>query len=148
MNITMTNMTKSIFFSLILALALSAVALADSQGAQSIKISVSLDPALQDKVNPDQTLFVYAQAVQGPRMPLAIVKLKAGDLPLETQLDASMAMMPQMSLSNFSQIILLARISVSGNAIPQPGDLIGQTGPLEWQKLDKTVLLSINKQWQ
>ena len=111
----------------------------------SVKISVTLDPALQSKLNPNDTLFVYARAAQGSRMPLAVVRKTAGDLPLETQLDASMGMMPQMSMNNFPQIVLLARISASGNAIPQAGDLIGETGVIEWQKLDKSVAIVINK---
>ncbi|MDX2504950.1 MAG: hypothetical protein QNL62_10815 [Gammaproteobacteria bacterium] len=146
MNITLSDLSKAAFFSIILSLALAGFALAESPAKQNIKVSVSLDPALSEQLNPEHTLFIYARAAQGPRMPLAIVKHKAGDLPLETQLDASMAMMPDMSLNNFPQVILLARISASGNAMPQAGDLIGQTAPLEWQKLDNTVAITINKQ--
>ncbi|NOQ77971.1 MAG: c-type cytochrome biogenesis protein CcmI, partial [Gammaproteobacteria bacterium] len=76
----------------------------------------------------------------------AIVRHKAGELPLEVKLDASMGMMPQMSLAKFKQVILLARISASGNAMPQAGDMIGQTQPLEWQKLEQAVNIVINQQ--
>ena len=146
MNITLTHFSKIFFYSVILSLALSAAAFSEDQAKQSVKLSVSLDPALQDKLNPDYTLFVYARAAKGPRMPLAIVSHKAGELPLETQLDASMAMMPQMSLSNFQQVIFMARISASGNAMTQPGDLMGETMPLEWQTMDKPVAIVIDKQ--
>ena len=146
MNITLIHFSKVFFYSVILSLALSAAAFSEGQAKQSVKLSVSLDPALQDKLNPDYTLFVYARAAKGPRMPLAIVSHKAGELPLETQLDASMAMMPQMSLSKFQQVIFMARISASGNAMTQPGDLMGETMPLEWQTIDQPVAIVIDKQ--
>lgn len=138
--------SKTIFYSIILTLILSTSVLSNDNVNKSVKLSVSLDPVLQNSIKPEQTLFIYARAAQGPRMPLAIVKHKAGELPLEVQLDSSMAMMPQMSLNKFPKVIFLARISESGNAITQPGDLIGKTSVLEWQKLDKPVAIVINKQ--
>lgn len=88
---------------------------------------VSLAAGLRDKLSPDATLFVFARAVNGPPMPLAIVRARAGELPLEFNLDESMAMMPSMSLANFNQVVVGARISESGNAMPQSGDLQGMT---------------------
>jgi len=134
---------KLFSYSIFLCLILSTSVLADAK--QSVTLSVSLDPALQDSLQPEHTLFVYARAAQGPRMPLAIVRHTAGELPLQVQLDASMAMMPQMSLTQFPQVIFLARISASGNAITQNGDLLGQTAVVEWQKLDKPLAITINK---
>ena len=146
MNISVSNSSKIFLYSIILSFILSTAVLANENTKNSVELSVSLDPALQNNLDPEHTLFVYARAAKGPRMPLAIVRLKAGELPLKTQLDASMAMMPQMSLTKFQQVIFLARVSASGNAMPQPGDLIGETGVLEWQKLDKPVSIIINKQ--
>jgi len=137
--------SKIFFYSIILALILSTSVLSNDETKNSVKLMVSLDPTLNNNLNPEHTLFIYARAAKGPRMPLAIVKHKAGELPLEVQLDASMAMMPQMSMNKFSQLIFLARISASGQAMPQSGDLIGETGVLEWQKLDKPVAIVINK---
>ncbi len=134
---------KLFCYSIFLCLIFSTSALAETK--QSVTLSVSLDPALQDSLHPEHTLFVYARAAKGPRMPLAIVRHKAGELPLEVQLDASMAMMPQMSMTQFSQVVFLARISASGNAMTQAGDLLGQTAVVEWQKLDKPLTIVINK---
>jgi cytochrome c-type biogenesis protein CcmH len=102
----------------------------ESQPAQqsqtaSIDVQVSLAPELQKLTRPDNTVFIYAQALSGPKMPLAIVRKQVSDLPLTISLNDSMAMMPAMKLSNFDKVKLLARISKSGNAMSQPGDLIG-----------------------
>ncbi|HEY5140709.1 MAG TPA: c-type cytochrome biogenesis protein CcmI, partial [Methylococcales bacterium] len=91
----------------------------------AINVQVSLDPELQKSASPGDTVFIYAQALSGPKMPLAIVRKQVSDLPLTVSLNDSMAMMPNMKLSNFANVKLLARISKSGNAISQPGDLIG-----------------------
>ena len=92
---------------------------------------VSLSPALAAKVAPDDTVFIFARAAEGPRMPLAILRRKASELPISFTLDDSTAMSPEMKLSNFAQVVVGARISKSGNAMPQPGDLTGQAGPLK-----------------
>ncbi|ATG90379.1 c-type cytochrome biogenesis protein CcmI [Methylomonas koyamae] len=90
-----------------------------------IKVDAGLAAELKSKADPADTLFVYAQAVTGPKMPLAIVKKQVKDLPLHTVLNDSMAMQPQTHLADFKQLRIVARISKSGNAMPQPGDLIG-----------------------
>jgi cytochrome c-type biogenesis protein CcmH len=91
----------------------------------SVAIEVSLSSDYQKSVVPEDTVFIYAQALSGPKMPLAIVRKKVSDLPIKVSLDDTMAMMPTMKLSNFEKVKLLARISKSGNAMTQPGDLIG-----------------------
>jgi cytochrome c-type biogenesis protein CcmH len=91
----------------------------------AIDVQVSLAPELQKSASPGDTVFIYAQALTGPKMPLAIVRKQVSDLPLTVSLNDSMAMMPNMKLSNFANVKLLARISKSGNAISQSGDLIG-----------------------
>lgn len=92
---------------------------------------VTLNPSLKNKVGPGDTLYVFARAVQGPRMPLAIARLKASELPASFTLDDSTAMNPAMKLSNFPEVMVGARISKSGNATPQAGDLEGSTGPVK-----------------
>jgi cytochrome c-type biogenesis protein CcmH len=91
----------------------------------AVEVQVGLAPELQKSTSPGDTVFVYAQALSGPKMPLAIVRKQVSDLPLTVSLNDAMAMMPNMKLSNFAQVKLLARISKSGNAMSQPGDLIG-----------------------
>ena len=91
----------------------------------TLSVQVSLSPKLQKAAAAEDTVFIYAQALSGPKMPLAIVRKHVSDLPLAVSLNDSMAMMPNMKLSNFASVKLLARISKSGNAMTQPNDLIG-----------------------
>lgn len=91
---------------------------------------VSISPALLAKIGPGDTLFVFARAAQGPRMPLAIVKRAVGAWPSAFSLDDSMAMAPNLRLSGFERVVIGARISKTGNATPQPGDLSGQSEPV------------------
>lgn len=88
---------------------------------------VTLAPALVAKAMPGDTVFIVARAVDGPRVPLAVLRKQVKDLPLNFTLDDSLAMAPQMKLSNFSKVIVSARISKSGQAMPEAGDLTGQT---------------------
>ncbi|RKT46543.1 c-type cytochrome biogenesis protein CcmI [Thiocapsa rosea] len=97
-------------------------------GAPAIEVEVSLAPALLDRSPPDTTVFVYAKAAAGPPMPLAVQRIRVADLPKTLRLDDSMAMMPTMKLSRFPQVIVGARVSTSGQAMPQSGDLEGETG--------------------
>jgi cytochrome c-type biogenesis protein CcmH len=70
-------------------------------------------------------LFVFARAVNGPKIPLAVLNIPAKNLPYHFSLDDTMAMMPQLKLSNFEEIMLVARLSKTGSAIAQSGDLQG-----------------------
>jgi cytochrome c-type biogenesis protein CcmH len=101
-----------------------------AQGAASVSGRISLAPALAARTAPGDTLFVFARAVEGPRIPLAILKRSAADLPLNFTLDDSMAMSPELKLSGFANVVVGARLSKSGNAMPQSGDLEGTTAPL------------------
>ncbi|WP_296896617.1 c-type cytochrome biogenesis protein CcmI [Thiohalocapsa sp.] len=96
----------------------------------AIDVSVSLAPALAGRMPPETTVFVFARAAAGPPMPLAVQRLTLADLPASVRLDDSMAMMPQMRLSAFPQVLVGARVSPSGQAMPQPGDLEGIEGPV------------------
>ena len=109
----------------------------------SISGNVKLSKNLADKTSPTDTVFVYARAAKGPRMPLAIIKKQVKDLPFEFTLNDAMAMMPQMKLSNFERVIVTARISKSGNAITQTGDLLAQGTQVKINE-NKKIVLEIN----
>ncbi len=98
--------------------------------AAAITGTVKLAPALASQVAPGDTLFVFARAAEGGRMPLAIVRAKAGDLPYTFRLDDTQAMSPEARLSGQARVVVSARVSKSGNATPQPGDLQGASAPV------------------
>lgn len=114
-------------------------ATAAASGAK-LEVKVALDPSLAARADPKDTVFIYAQAPQGPRMPLAIVRQQVEALPATVTLDDSMAMTPAMTLSRFEKVVIGARISKSGNATPQSGDLEGRSGVIA---LDGTKSVSV-----
>lgn len=85
--------------------------------------TVALAPALAKSAQPNDTVFIFARAAQGPRIPLALVRKQVRDLPVTFTLDDSQAMSPDMKLSNFGEVVVGARISKTGSAMPQSGDL-------------------------
>ncbi len=105
----------------------------------SVSGKVRLAPALQARLGPTDTLYIFARVAgaagsgegAAPRMPVAILRLQAKDLPLDFKLDDSLAMSPDFKLSGQKTVLLQARVSRSGQAMPQTGDLIGQTGPVQ-----------------
>ena len=106
-----------------------------------IQVTVKLDPNLRSKVSPQQTVFIFAKAMQGPPMPLAAVKKTVADLPLTVQLNDAMAMMPQMKLSNFDQVKISAVISQSGQPGKQAGDLFVEISPVNVKSQNKVTLI-------
>jgi cytochrome c-type biogenesis protein CcmH len=99
------------------------------ESGKSIQVKVSLSDALKSRADPEDVIFIFARAAAGPPMPLAIVRKKVKDLPLEVTLNDSMSMVQGMNLSAFDQLVIGARISKTGQALPQPGDLQGLTPP-------------------
>jgi cytochrome c-type biogenesis protein CcmH len=93
--------------------------------APSVKVHVSVSTALRARAAPDDTVFVYARAVQGPKAPLAIQRLRVRDLPLIVTLDDAASMSPALRLSTATEVVIGARISKTGAALAQPGDLQG-----------------------
>lgn len=97
-------------------------------GAEAIEGEVQLSAELAARLVPGSTLYVFARAAQGPRMPVAILRQavdKAGTS-LRFRLDDSLAMSPAARLSGTPRVVVAARISASGNATPQPGDLVAE----------------------
>lgn len=93
--------------------------------ALAITGKVSLSPALAGKVAPTDIVFILARAANGPKMPLAVLRKQVKDLPMDFTLDDSMAMQPQLKLSGFNEVVVVARVSKSGSPMGQPGDLEG-----------------------
>ena len=98
---------------------------AAAAGRISGRVSVAAEIA--SRVPPQATLFVYARAAKGPRMPLAILRATARDLPLDFVLDDSMAMQSGATLSSATAVVVEARLSASGQAAPSSGDLSGES---------------------
>ena len=92
---------------------------------------VSLAPELVAQTSPGDTVFIYATPAQGGRMPLAIVRTTVAALPFDFVLDDSQAMGPQSKLSSASEVVLKARISKTGQAMAQPGELGVSLGPIK-----------------
>jgi cytochrome c-type biogenesis protein CcmH len=99
--------------------------------AEAISGQVTLNPQFAAQVTPDDTVFVLARAAQGPKMPLAVMKKQVKDLPLQFSLDDSMAMQPQLKLSGYDQVVVVARVSKSGSPMAQAGDLEGLTSAVK-----------------
>ena len=98
-----------------------------SSGEAYVSGVVNIDAALLSQVDANVTVFIFAQAEQGARMPLAVQRVTVADLPFSFRLDNSMAMTPAMSLSKFPRVIVTARISKSGSASPSSGDFQGRS---------------------
>jgi cytochrome c-type biogenesis protein CcmH len=99
--------------------------------ATAVSGRVELSAALKDKAGADDVVFIFARAVDGPRMPLAAKRVRAGDLPLEFTLDDSLAVMPGANLSSAQQVRVEVRVSKSGQAQAAKGDLTGKSAPVK-----------------
>mgnify|MGYP000630873227 CR=1 FL=1 len=99
--------------------------------ASGLKVAISLSPAVAKLAAPNDVVFIFARAVQGSHMPLAIVRKQVKDLPTTVILDDSVSMSPQMKLSNVPEVIVVARVSKSGTAGAQAGDLEGRSVPVK-----------------
>lgn len=112
-----------------------------SASAAGFDVAVRLADSLE--VAPNDTVFVYARAWRGAKMPLAIQRLKASDLPKTVRLDNSMAMAPGMDMSSAPELELIARVSKSGSPVPQSGDWQATLGPLTLSEAVKAESLVI-----
>lgn len=114
--------------------------------AASTKIELQVSLADSVQISGGETLFVYARAWQGPKMPLAIQKLSASQLPLAVTLDESMAMAPGMTIKSFPELELVARISKTGSPTAQTGDWQGSVGPVKLDALEGVQQIVISEQ--
>lgn len=109
--------------------------------AKSVSGSVSVAPEIASRIGKGDTLFIFARAENGPRMPLAILRGPAQPLPTAFTLDDTQAMAPNMKLSSADAVRIEARVSRSGNAAPQPGDLVGTSAVVKPGARDVKVVL-------
>jgi len=98
---------------------------------RAIRGTVTVAPGLADKGSATDTLFVFAREMSGPAMPVAIVRATKKDLPFTFQLDDSTSPMPSRKLSSAGPVVIVARLSKSGQAMPQSGDLEGMSQPVK-----------------
>ncbi|HKK22618.1 MAG TPA: hypothetical protein VJ947_02945, partial [Pseudohaliea sp.] len=113
-------------------------------GGASLQVQVTLAPDLADRVSAGDTVFVLARAAEGPRAPLAVQRLTVADLPVSLTLSDSMAMVQGMNLSRFEQVVVVARVSLSGQAGAQTGDLQGSSAPVA-PSADQPVRITIDQ---
>lgn len=104
------------------------VAQAPAPKAALLTVTVDLAIELKSKVQPGDSVFIFARATSGPPAPLAAKRLTVADLPVTVELGDADAMMPQLKLSNFPEVQLVARISRAGQ--PTAGEWIGRSGPV------------------
>ncbi|WP_442769556.1 c-type cytochrome biogenesis protein CcmI [Zoogloea ramigera] len=104
---------------------------AEAAAGKTVSGRVDLAPALKAKTAPDDVVFIFARAAEGPRMPLAVVLTRAADLPREFTQDDSMAPGPESKRSSAGSLRIEARVSRSGDATAKPGDLRGESGPVQ-----------------
>ncbi len=121
--------------------AAKAIAAAPTPASPSVAGEVSVAPAVASKVASGDTLFIFARAEGGGRMPLAVLRVPARDLPKRFTLDDSMAMTPTSKISGAPALRIEARVSRSGNATPQPGDLVGASAVVKPGARDVAIVI-------
>ena len=98
---------------------------------RAVRVVVDVAPRFKSSIAEGGIVLVYAKATEGPRMPLAIERLPADELPATITLDGSKAMLEGMSLNEFEHIVVTARISQTGQAVPKSGELFGVSPTLD-----------------
>jgi cytochrome c-type biogenesis protein CcmH len=104
---------------------------ASQGGGGKLQLSVDISPELKARAQPGSAVFVYARAMQGPPMPLAVKRLTLAELPVTLTLGDADAMMPSMALSKFDQVVVGARVSMSGNPVAQSGDFFTERDSID-----------------
>ena len=127
------------------SLAQAAPATTAAAGAPELTLRVDITAELRQQADPATAVFVYAKAMQGPPMPLAVKRLQLADLPATLSLGDDDAMMPAMKLSSFDQVIVGARVSFSGNPVAQDGDFFTEQGSIDSNNPPAQVSLTIDR---
>ena len=113
----------------------------NSTDSLSVSGRVSIQSDIAARALPNDTLFIFARAKTGPKMPLAILRMKASDLPATFKLTDDMAMTPTMKMSSFPEVVIEARVSKSGQAVPASGDLQGFSQPIKLGENDISIII-------
>ena len=114
-------------------------------GGRVLNLSISLSDNIRQLAAPGDSVFVYAKAMDGPPMPLAVKRLSVRDLPAQVSLSDDDAMLPNMNLSAFARVIVGARVSKSGNPVAQPGDLFVEYEGVDSSNFPSQIDLLIDK---
>lgn len=134
---------------------MGSLAMADAQGAgdsqdgeaagKAVHRSLDVRVEVGDdvKVPDDASVFVFAKAVNGPPMPLAVQRMTRADLPKLVKLTDAMGMIKGMSLDNFNNVEVVARISSSGIANASPNDYEARSGVIDLTKPQSVITLKI-----
>ena len=112
---------------------------------RQLTLLVDISAELRAQADPATSVFIYAKAMQGPPMPLAVKRLQLQDLPISVSLSDADAMMPTMTLSSFDQVIVGARVSVSGNPVAQPGDFYTEQDSVDSANPPAKISLTIDR---
>jgi len=115
---------------------------------RSVTVTVKLAEKYRSQVNAQDIVFIFARAVRGPRVPLAVVRVQVSDLPLRLTLDDSMAMAPMFRLSSFQHVRVNARVSKSGRPMATPGDLQGISQVVDLDQNKPFLSIVIDQQVQ
>jgi len=110
-----------------------------------LNLSISLSENIRQLAAPGDLVFVYAKAMDGPPMPLAVKRLSVRDLPAQVSLSNDDAMIPSLNLSSFERVIVGARVSKSGNPVAQPGDLFVEYEGVDTNNFPTKIDLSIDQ---
>jgi len=117
----------------------------DTAGKPELNLVVDISDELRSRADPNTTVFVYAKAMQGPPMPLAVKRLRLADLPARVSLSDGDAMIPSMKLSSFDKVIVGARVSASGNPIAQNGDFYTERDSVDSANPPEQISLTIDR---
>jgi len=138
----MTTFTKRVAKSVII---IGLIAAFSALQAAEVKVSVSLDPSLANTPQ-EKIVYIFARdAVNKNKPPLAVHRCRVEDLPLVITLDDSKAMAPNFTLSSASKVTITARVSISGNAIAEPGDLEGMSDTIDLVASGNAININIDK---
>ena len=114
------------------------------QSSAAIRVSATIAPSVLEKLSADDTVYILARAYQGPPMPLAVLKKQVKDLPFTVSLDDSMAMLPNLTISNYDEVVVVARVALSGTPQAQRGDYFGESETIRPSETNDVVAVEIS----